>query len=88
MYNADIKQRFLRLHPSTRQVFDHTRRVEELLGKDVAEMAKPEIIKTLNGRSDAKADLDAIRSYTMWCQEHGVFPLVNGGCFRVQHSEI
>lgn len=88
MYNFEIKQRFTRINPESKDVFAYTQRSEESFGKDVAEMSRPEILRALSGSENAKADLDTIRSYTVWRQEHGVFPLVNGGCFRVKHNEI
>lgn len=88
MYNADIKQRFARIHPTSHDVFAHTKKAEESFGKDVAQMSRPEVLRALNGSKDARADLDTIRTYTMWCQEQGVFPLVNGGCFRVRYNEV
>lgn len=88
MYNFEIKQRFMELHPHAYDVFCRTKQVEERLGKDVAEMSRPEIIRTLSECGNAQSALDSIRMYTMWCQEQKVFPLVVGGCFRVKVSEV
>ena len=88
MYNLEIKQRFLDLHPHSQDIFDHTRQTEERLGKDVAEMSRPEILRTLSGCEDARSVLDSIRAYTTWCQDQGVFPLIVGGCFRVSMNEL
>lgn len=98
MYNQEIKERFLAEYVGNRKssaqlYFELINEREELLGKDLAQMQKHEVVATLKHihirtYSTAFGCLSFLRSYVKWCDTNSVFKSVNPGLISLTVDDI